>query len=974
MKKQKTHPILDILSGISSGQQFLIVVFFLILLFFPLWHFLSPHVHTEVRTTSTASYEGLDPTSYSYWRERTERDIASARELAKPSLPLNVLLGSNLSATIRAADRLKDPAERALAISSIIYAQINQNVGTNLDEALFALGNSPAVRPLRMSLAPPLAFFYQSTDRPRAVSAIHNYLALLKETTFNPEDADQKNALVQILDACTVLDLDRELDTALKHLLASANSIVNENRKNLLLAFIVEQQIRFQKYADALATLPQVTQPPLLAKCYQKLIESRAQVGTFSRESVMESASDATSAVFQNKIRNPDLVTQTLERIFINIARIEDQEVRQETLQQLLESEMMVHANLYDLVRSALIETRSLSTPMKVQLLSLVDNPRSATLRKARGMPPLFSEIEQKNEELTDEQFLEQARQLLTPQPLSKNRMYQEDIRILTNTAMELLNWGQKKEAVLLLNRATKRIKGLDIENKQGVSRTALAAILVSAGEIEAAQDLLHEEGEILTFSQRTSQTDRDFSRIAEIQLRARLLEEAFQTLREMLPGPAKTSLLQSLVWEQIKIGQFDNAKKSVAEMQNSPAKTALRHSLEATVQRLSKKLNENVYTYPPLEEILRSNGADKPQRLFDLVVTLIQEGLLVDAREAARSISDPAIRDRAMDLIVQEATAVFRSYFSKLPLHQQVRKNMFSFGFQTAKEISSPQNQLLAMERIYSQMALTLEVGEVLPEREEILTLWSSLSDTEDLTVKIDCGLRMFQNELRRHASEVRGRVSGNWYVVPETAPFPSAEQKQILVTVAALVPRLPSAEARAVRSAQLAALFYQICDSENGKRHVEDALRACETAEQKDIAAGVCLSLAQTLHEAEEWEKAEEMFTRAVREAEKILSEEGGKKIDRLLGRRMRDRILAEICRGQAEVGKIADAMQTATNIREKFFVDRLCKAIGYLQISQGAYEEAEATFKNIKDPSWKNSSLNDALFRIRWDVSVQ
>jgi len=971
MKKRRSYStahFLSLLPRLSAGQQFLFVVFFLVLLSLLSWRYLSPYYHTELRTTSTASYEGLDPTSYGYWRERTERDIASAHELARAPLHLNELLYSNLLATIRAADRLKDQAERALAISSIIQAQIDHNVNTNIDDALLALGNSPSVRSLRMNLAAPLAFFYLPENRSKAVSAVRNYLTLLRETTFNPEDTGQKNALVQILDACVVLNLDRELDSTLKYLLSTVNSIANEQRRNLFLVFIAEQQIRFQKYMDAFGTLARITQPDLLAKGYQKLIESRAQVSTvFSRESGIESALEILPTVLQSKIRHPDLVAQTLERVFISIGQIKDLQVQQKTLNQLLESNMMVHTNLHDLVRSVMIETQSLPTPVKAQALLLVDNPRSETLRKARGMPPLVSETVQ-NESLTDEELLERARLLLLPQPLSRNRMYQEDIRILTNTATELLSWGQNREASLLLNRAAVRFRGLDTENRQGVSRTALAAILISAGKTETAQELLHEESEILTFSQRTSQTDWGYSRVAEIQLRARLLEETYRTLREMLPGPAKTNLLQALIREQIKIGQFDNARRSVTEMADSPLKTTLQRSLEESFQRLRKRLNENTYTYPPLENILKSGGPEKQQRLFDLTETLIQEGLLIDAREAAKHISDSVSQDRAMDLIVQETIAVFRSYFANIPLHQQVRKNMLSFGFQTAKEMSLPQNRLIAMERLYSQAAGTLKNGEVLPEWKEILTLWNSLSNTENLAVKIDCGIRLFQSELRRHASESRGRIGGNWHVLPETASFPSTEQKQILLTVAELVSQLSSADDRAVRSSQLAALFYQIHDSENGKLQAETAARACETIEQKNIAANVCLSLAQTLHEARELEKAEEMFARAVMEADNILAED---RMNPLLDRRMRDRILAEICRGLVEVGRIPEAMQISENINEKFFVDRLYKTVGYWQLSQEAYEEAEATFKRIKDPSWRNSCLNDALFRLRWDV---
>jgi tetratricopeptide (TPR) repeat protein len=274
-------------------------------------------------------------------------------------------------------------------------------------------------------------------------------------------------------------------------------------------------------------------------------------------------------------------------------------------------------------------------------------------------------------------------------------------------------------------------------------------------------------------------------------------------------------------------------------------------------------------------------------------------------------------------------------------------------------------------MERVCLPIAGLDSIKETLPQWEEMATLWKTLSDAEEPTVKIDCGIRLFQDELRRHASEVQGRISGNWFLLPENTTFPSAEQKQILLKAVELIPQLKSADAQAVRLAQFAALFYQIHDQANGNSSLEAAVKASEAAAQKNIAATVYLSLAQTLHEAGEPERSEKMFAQAVTEAENIRSEEGSKKIDILLDKRMKDRILAEICRGQAEIGLFAEAMQTAKKISEKFFVDRLCKTMGYLQINQRTYTEAEATFKNIKDPRWKSSCLNDALFRRRWDV---
>ena len=972
MKKQKKHLLQDFVSSLpelDSRQQLFVAAAFLALFCFLAWVCLSNYFYSEAQTESTASYDGLDTTSYGYWRERTERDIASARSLAETKLQQSSLLINNISSTIRAARQLKDPAEKALALASIVKAQIGQNVGTNIEEALQALGYASDVRTLRMSLAASLAFYYIQTDRTRAEYTVQDYLNLLKETSFHADDPEQRTSLIQILDACAVLNLETEMNAVLKSLTATANATINDSRKDAIFSLIAEQQIRFQKYADAFETLLHLKQPDILAKCYRKLIESRAQIPSASSAASSGETPPELWNSSAGKIRHPDLAAQTLERVFINVGRIKDQKIQQEVLQRLFESDMMANLELHDLVRSVLVDTRSLNSEVKSQTLSLIDNPRSEVIRKALNMPPLLSG----SDGLSDDEFLAQTQQALALRPLSKNRLYLEDIRILTNTATELLSWGKKKEAVLLLNRAAGRIRGLDVERNQGVSRTALAAILISAGEIETAQTLLHEEGEILKLSQRTQQSNLDFSRIAEIQLRARLLDETFRTLREMLPSQAKTNLLQALGQEQIKIGRYEESQKSFAEMPAGPVKTEMLHLMEETIPRLYKKLHENTYSFPPLEGILSSDGADKELRLSDLVESQIREGLMLDARETARSISDKTIQDRALNLIVQETITVLRPYFSPLPLHQQTRKMMFNFAMQTAQEINSPKDRLIALERVFSQTVWAKDLNGSSLNGEEIHSLWESLSDSVDspseLTAKIDLGIRLFQNELKRNADEQITLVGGTWAVLPESSTFQSDGQKQTLLKSAALTHHLKSPEERATRFAQISTLFYQVRDKENGELYYEVALDANEAVTQKNVAANVCLSLAQTFFQAGMTDESRIMFDMAVVEAEKIISEDNTKKIDRLMEKRMKDRILADIARGEAELGLFFEAKDTMKKIKEKFFVDRLCKTIGYLQMSQEDFVEAEATFKNIQEPKWKNSCINDAVFRRRW-----
>lgn len=733
------------------------------------WYVVQHYFSIEEDAEITANYDDLDPNSFDYWRKRTERDIDSARAFGKNPENTTVLMDRNLSATIRDASRLRDPLVKTLALASIVRAQISRNVGSHIDTAMSLMERSQESKNVRNGLLPALVWFrIQEKNRSVALNLIRQFIDNMSDRPYDPDEPEDRRELDEILNACLVLNLSSENGVILYNLYLSSQSTHNARLRDSLLSYIAEKQVENRKMDDAVETLKQIQSPERFAKALQIMIESRARVD--APRSTLHSSSLWKD---NQRIAHPAFVSDAIEKAFSLIGRLEKSETQQQILHQLLESDMMVHQELRRMIRNAVVDTKVFSREIKTFALSIIDNPRSQNIRTALGMPTHETKTarengKESNEGETDLDLYRRAVIALGLLPPTKEQIHLDDIRIMVNTAEELLKWGRRKEARSLLRQAFSKSRRMDVDRNLSFSALSIAALMVAAGDIGSAKTVLDESLQILVLASEPRVYIADFARIAEIQQRARLLDETLLTLRKMPSAPMKTEMLQKLILENLRAGRYEQALDSTHSLPQGALRTQNEQRIESLISRMEKKAKDGTYYNPDLQEILISRdaqGASAQNRLFQLVVLQIREGMLVDAGETARSLSDVSLKDKALELVVQEIVNTARPYSGDEPLHFRVRKNLLDLGFQTARELSSALSRGGNMERLYSQIAWLFPEEEVQAQWKEILNQLENAPDSEAPERKSDILARLVQTQIRRSAIDSIHPVSGVWY-----------------------------------------------------------------------------------------------------------------------------------------------------------------------------------------------------------------
>lgn len=1001
----KKHPVLEtvsFLSGLGILPQIFITGVFLVLVGALLWVFVLPNGHSGPNRSS-ASYEGLDPEARDYWFVRAERDIDAARstEGTAKSEEHIARIRDNLSATIREATKITEPAKRNLALVAIIQAQLSRNVGANLREAFSAMEKSPETRRQRASVLSELAWYYiQEKDRTNAMQMVREYVENLQAYQFDPGDPQERASCEEIMNACIVLGVNSQAEALFLHLQYTAQTARSDQRKSALLSFLALMQLRKFDYDAAFESASKITVQEQLAEVFRKMLELRAGISSSETDEPITSES---GDYFHNKIRYPQLFAETAERIYESLAKNQRTETQKDVLRMIFESEMMAHRELRALLRETLIASPSVDSGVKTYAIGILDNPRSETLRLALGMPAY---TEDPNAEINAQDLKHEAGVSEHP-AMSREKMLQEDIRVLVNTSQELLKWGKTREARPLLRLAALRNKSLDFDPSRPNSSITIAGIMIAAGDVENAKDTLAETRELLSLYDEGQANDPYLAQVAQIQLRARLLEESRLTATKMIQGTSRSETLRQIVLEQLRIARFADATKTLREMPPGKQRDELAKTVSEVQRRLERKAKENVYENAALEKILRDENLDdsKKQTLLQRLAELqLEEPLLVDARETVRKMSDVEIRSTFLVKIVNKTIDLVRPYSSEEPLHREVRRTLFQFGFDTAREIPNPAESLACMERLYTRNTGFVSEETMEPSLLAILTLLDEIPGQTQL--KSETLLRVIQARMRSEAEETLSLIGGPWCVfsakkaVTQNDPAPEFSERtevaeeppqerdesrgslralyekrqeklavhSALLLKAGLWVRMnESAEERLKMFAMISSLFYQLDDHASGQVFFESALEEVPSVPDQRVVSVTLLTLAQARLLGGEEESAKMTFQLAVEAADRIYSPSQESPTG-AVDRRTRERILTDIARGQAELGRIHDAMETTRLVEEEVFLDRLFKTIGYLQLAQGQYEDAEETFHRLGNARWKTLCLKDLNFRKR------
>lgn len=936
---------------------------------------------------STANYDHLDPNGGKYWALRTECDILAAREKEGqvPQHQIETQLYRNLGSTLFDVRLLSDSLQKAHALGQILQTQLVNDVGTNLTDTLNELDKTEIGRFVVNRYLPDLIWFYIRQDNTISAGAVlRSYLQLLRSGSVDFESAEQRIIFSEMLNASEALHLEMEQEQLFQEFLWRARDLRNDQKRDELYAFLAGEQFRLRQMSKGFETLLLMTQPQRQSEVLHKLLVNRTR---FSSRSGLPGQMSHDSS-----LSNPELVNKVIEQILAVIVRIESEKKQEELLTNLVGSDLLLHPEVRDLFQYRFAVFPTFSSQVRETILRELFNPQpnrllvSSDLMDRPSDPRDNDDLELRDQSGEDETDLEvQGDSFLSRVPPSaRNRLYLQESNILMNTAQDLIRWNKRKEALHLLVRAAELCESLFYEGNQDHALATIASMIVATGDVDAAQKRLNIFLDLIENSLGSSQGEMDVARrdsqleqIVAIQLRARLLHDALQTITKRLSGESPLEQFREWSLEMLQIGEGDTALGWIEQLPQNTSTKLLRdwglnifrdHDYSSLFP-----LNDGDALLTFSNRSPQNGSTRREDQLVEGVIQQLRHGWVSDAAKTVQRLNDSEKKTTLLKQVVQGIGHLGRPYLSNQSFQREVRNRLFEEGIATARQIGDPYDRAVAQEFLLSQLSGTLSEEKTTPIVEEIAQTIRSLPDRP--IEKAALIGRLVQSRLLNRASEVRSNLSSNWAVLDDTISDDFRQENlQRLNEMVALLESADYSEDRSAVYASLASLFFQLGKSELGLNMLDRAKQDLDRMEEKNRIISVLLSLAQTVQQGGYRDRAMDLFEQTFEMIGTYINEKRLKRTgDPLLLTREKERLIGDLARAQGELDLLEGAIKTTRRIRESVTEDRLFKTMGHLLLARRQYDDALKVFLMIDDEQWKQSCVKEVLFRLQWDKAL-
>ncbi|MGL6226632.1 MAG: hypothetical protein ACRC10_08395 [Thermoguttaceae bacterium] len=965
---------------------------------------------------------------------------AREKEGQVPQHQIETQLYHNLGSTLFEARQLSDPLQKAHALGQILQTQLVNDVGTNLANTLNELDKTEIGRFVVNRYLPDLVWFYIRQENTIGASAVlRSYLQLLQSGSVDFESVEQRRIFSEMLNASEVLHLEMEQEQLFQELLRSVRSLRIDLKRDDLYAFLAGEQFRLRQMSKGFETLLLITQPRIQSGVLHKLLVNRTRFSSRSGlPGQMSNDSSLSNPELVNKLieqilamiariesekKQEELLTNLVGSDLLLHPEVRDLFQYRFAVSSLFSSpikEEILHQLLNPQPNQSLVVSDSTN-----RLSTLGENDRGLRNPSGRGgnrggtedgiiqgngednddedvtndseMGNVNQEGGQNRKEKENREPIDRQRGrnetdlegqgdsfLSRVPPSARNRLYLQESNILMNTAQDLIRWNKRKEALNLLVRAAELCESLFYEGNQDQALTTIASMIVATGDVDAAQkrlciflDLLENflgssEGE-MDLARRDSQLEQ----IVAIQLRARLLNDAFQTITKRLSGESRLEQFRSWSLEMLQIGEGETALAWIEQLPENASTQTLRDlGLRIFKDRDYSSLfplneSDNLLTFSDHAE--QNDSTLREDQLVELVLQQLRRDWVSDAAKTVQLLGDSEKKNSLLKQIVQGIGRLGRPYVSKQPFQQEIRNRLFDLGITTARQIGDPYDRAVAEEFLLSQLSGTLSEEKTTPIIEEIVQTTRSIPNRP--IEKAALIGRLVQSRLLNRASEVRSNLSGSWAVLDETLSDDFRQENvQLLNEMVALLESADYSEDRSAVYALFASLFFQLGKSELGLNMLDRAKQDLDRMEEKSRIISVLLSLAQTMQQSGDRDGAIDLFEQVFEMIGTYINEKRLKRIgDPLLLTREKERLMGDLARAQGELELFEGAIKTTRRIRESVTEDRLFKTMGHLLLARRQYEDAQKVFLMIEDEQWKQSCVKEVLFRLQWDKAL-
>lgn len=878
-------------------------------------------------------YSQLAEDSDSYWTNRITVDMTTAQQSAGTKEQRYNRLRVFTYRTIDKAMTIADSYDRARAVTDIAKTLAQHDIDFVLDNHLQKLGDTNMIVSLRARTLVSQALMYLRLERtPAAQMAMLRYNRLVIEFDLKlnlPVNEESFFGAVAVLYCLNDREGLNELFTRQK----TSTAVLGRDQQAKCFRLIAGEQVRTGMVLDALETAKRIDNPIELARAWTLILQ-------YAGRPIPASSAEPTMLdLLENPQAVPLLyvapVEQATDAIFQYLAQ-QNVSFQTSLLRQIAGSRLMCDVELYKIFRNRLAGSEMINDRIKRQILKILDDPESPTIRAARGMPPLAD---------TDVPRADSA--------IDNWKTTDEDIHVdvvgIESTPLRTRadqQWLQALLAIAQGYQSVKRFQDADRILKQAfvaaqrfTDPTMRIQFLLSIGELQLAVGSIADARQTFISVASSGLNKDQGGELVRLLVIGRLLDDAYRVASSIESPDIRENICPLLLQEQIRINRLDSAEKTLALMPQGKA---------ATIECRSRL---NIAKETAAREDFNSFGLSIPEgndaNWERYCLGLIQQGFLHIANQAVSGISDMQKRINVQTRIAHEYLLLYQAYNDTNDADRSIRQDIQREIVSAANRTEMPVLQTAILQELLTYLAGHLKTE---ADRADGKQIWTQAIDSCRKIAQPDNEVVLFaQLIVAKNLLETPNLQKQSMPLFTrETSPAAFDETNQLIDECLSLMNSLKLETLQGQAGGHLALALIQIDRTKAAQTILDRTLEIASGVSDHRALTSMLLSTIPALKAMNSAGTISRIYRLAI---DAVAHEFSGRPSDvDVYDWRMRDSEIELIVRSQIENGFVDEAVESANRLNEPMLRERLLRTAAYIYLDQGNVDRADLIVQQL------------------------
>ena len=891
-------------------------------------------------------YSLLDADSETYWTDRIQIDIETARQSSGTDELRLHRLRSFSYRTVGEAMNISSSYTRAQAVTSIAMVLAQHDINIILDDQLRRLGNTNLVVSMRARTLISQALMYIRLGKSSAAQVNlqqYNKLVIDADLKLNsPLNEESFFGAVTILQ-CLSLNDRGELNELFNRQITST-TVIGLDQRMRAYRLIVGEQIRVGMITEALETAKHISNPIELARAWALVLQYSARPP--KNPPVEPTMLDLLDNPLAEPLMYPSSAERVANEIFLYLADNKDINFQTSILQRIAGSRLMCDTELYKIFRHCLLESQVLDDLVKQQVLKLLDDPESPTIRAALQMPPRAHQAANRTDSAVDDwstsnEIVHVEMVNIDPAPL-RTRTDQQWIQALLAVAQSYQSVRRFQDADRVLKQTFVSAQKFDDPNIRIPLLMRIGELQIAIGSIAEAQKNFASIAPELNQNQKQE--------LARLQIIGRFFDDAFNTISSIQSPEVREYVCSFLLQEQIRIQHIKDAEKTLTLMPPGKGMTECRSRLNiAKEEASSEDFNILGLIFP------EGNNQNWEQ----YCIGLIQQGFLHLADQTADNISDMQKRTDIRTRIAQEYLLLYQAFNDANDPNRTIRQEIQQAILSTTNRTGQPIIQTIILTELLVHLAGQLQTEE---DRTDEKRLWLQAINSCRKIIKPDDKATLFAKLI------VVKNILENPNLLKKTIPLFTRETNAsafeetsgLIEECLTLVNLMENEEQQGNACASLAKALAQVGRTRSAQTLHDRVLEIAASITNPRESISMLLSMIPTLKAMDSANAIPMVYRLAI---DAVAHEFTGRtsNID-VYDWRIRDSEIEQIVRSQMESGFVDDAVESTNRLNEPVLRDRLLRTAAYIYLDHGDIDRAELEVRRLIVKEIQNSAIQN------------